>query len=264
MSALWPPERVEQQFRGSYHGWWLDYAGHMRDPSDRPNLDNDPSHPGIEGATIMINTPHMAALRKVFAVTAPILLKAAIALFNVKKTNAQELLWGILDAGRTWPQLQGVNTQELEHATDIAGPTFEYLPDRISIDEEETIGVYLQRKPLLSTLRPRPFYFLQCIPNMCYICMISLSTSLHHTRVPGDTFSSTLLIYTSQAYKTTKLVLQPTPKRPCHMSSIALNFQMQQWSVPSCVARHSTGLQTCSSPTSDPQGTLRCHVCRSM
>lgn len=149
----------------------------MRDPSERPNLDNDPTHPGIEGATIMIVVPHMAALRKELAVTGPVLLKAAIALFNVKKTKADELLWGILDAGRTWPELQGVITHELEHATDIAGPTFEYLPERIGIDKEETIETYLQRKPLSYSLFDRDLSFFVYISNMRYSSMIQVLTS---------------------------------------------------------------------------------------
>lgn len=94
----------------------------------------------------MIRIAALDQLRINLKVTAPILLKVAIALFNVHKTGADEAIWGILDAARTWPTVEGIKEDDLDHATDIAGPTFEYMADRTKVDRKEKVGSLLQRE----------------------------------------------------------------------------------------------------------------------
>ena len=86
--------------------------------------------------------PHIAAL-KARNIDPVIVVKTAIALFNVQQTGQQYAIFSNLDAGRSWPFMP--RWIPLPPAMSIDGPTMEWTGNMIKILKEETVEHLLNR-----------------------------------------------------------------------------------------------------------------------
>ncbi|KAL8717189.1 MAG: hypothetical protein Q9225_005551 [Loekoesia sp. 1 TL-2023] len=139
-SALWPPQRAPQFFRGCY-SQWTHINGTLGKPQERQILESDPK--GIFGINGSVHLPPLPILKSKYNVTAPIIFKAALALLNVHRTGSSQAFFGQLEAARAWPTAEGDPDPSLPNPMDIAGPTWEVVINRIHV---------LPSQPLLSFL----------------------------------------------------------------------------------------------------------------
>lgn len=150
-NASWPPQPHPESniFRGSCYPWWKDTDRNKKNPSERQILDGIGNERGIEGLSYTIDLPHLKVLRDSYGISSPIVLKAAVVLFNISQTGANEAHFGLPDAGRSWPFIQeycgSEQTQACDPAIDINGPTWEFCFDRVSVTEDETVLGFLER-----------------------------------------------------------------------------------------------------------------------
>lgn len=74
-----------------------------------------------------------------------IIVKAAIAIFNTRKTGSNFAILSMLLAARRWPFLEKGLADLLPSPLDIAGPTMTHAVDVVKIDGQETVGQMLSR-----------------------------------------------------------------------------------------------------------------------
>ena len=74
-----------------------------------------------------------------------IIVKAAVAIFNTRKTGSNYAILSILLAARRWPFLEKGLTDLLPSPFNIAGPTMAHAVDVVKVDGQETVGQMLSR-----------------------------------------------------------------------------------------------------------------------
>jgi hypothetical protein len=133
-AAFWPQQRAP--------GWMI------ANDADAPNLvartaardgRNAIRYPRVFTKT---NVPHMADM-KTKGIQPVIVVKTAIALFNVLQTGQDYAFFNTLDAGRSWPFMPA--WIPLPPAMSIDGPTFEFTGNMLHIVRTETVGALLER-----------------------------------------------------------------------------------------------------------------------
>ena len=142
-SALWPPQRAPGLFKGIDYGWKTD-DGKPGDPSLRQPLDEASVRCGIHGVTHSAKAPGLEAIRPKFGIKPLIVLKAAVALFNVYRTGCSTALFANFEAARSWP-LAVDGAKSKPNPLSITGPTFETVVNRIDIDPDEKVIGFLKR-----------------------------------------------------------------------------------------------------------------------
>lgn len=77
------------------------------------------------------------------------LVKAAIALMNVVRTNGKEAVISVINAARTWPFRSDFSAQEQElmdgNPLDISGCLTEYTLDRIRVPRSKSVAAFMQQ-----------------------------------------------------------------------------------------------------------------------
>ena len=74
-----------------------------------------------------------------------IIVKAAVAIFNTRKTGSNFAIQSVLLAARRWPFLEKGLADLLPSPFDIAGPTMTHAVDVIKVDGQETVNQMLSR-----------------------------------------------------------------------------------------------------------------------
>lgn len=106
------------------------------------------------GAQHSFKAPHLAALRKRCpGLSAPVILKSALALLNVWYTGHTHALYASCDDGRTkWPFVppfpktgDGATDSVFSDAQDVAGPTIQAIANLVEIRPAETVVDFLRR-----------------------------------------------------------------------------------------------------------------------
>lgn len=105
--------------------------------------------PGVRHSFVV---PDLAALRKQHPdISAPIIVKAALALLNIRRTGTKSAIFSNVQAGRTsWPFLPPSLSQDpafnsLDEATDVAGPLLQTVTNYIKFSSQETVLELLRR-----------------------------------------------------------------------------------------------------------------------
>ncbi len=96
----------------------------------------------------IINVPDMMRIRNEFKIDPSIVVKAALAVFNVRQTGQPFAIFNSVEAARSWPFIPPWVEKMLPHAMTIDGPTVEWVLNMIKVDshppgqvnEPETIG----------------------------------------------------------------------------------------------------------------------------
>jgi hypothetical protein len=115
-------------------------------PTRVPYTDADFSGP--DGVQYTFEAAGIREFRQKYRnVTAPIFLKAALALINVRRTNHTHALFANLEAARTvFPFIPRAMADSGQYeATEVAGPCFESVINLIEIRPDETSAAFLQR-----------------------------------------------------------------------------------------------------------------------
>ncbi|KAI4266221.1 MAG: hypothetical protein L6R38_008876 [Xanthoria sp. 2 TBL-2021] len=157
-NALWPPQRAPQFFRGS-DSQWTQVDGTPGQPSERRILDSSPQ--GVNGINGSITLPFLTHLKTTCGITANIVFKAALALLNAHHTGTTQAFFGAAEAARVWPTTEGEPDPSLPNTMDIPGPTWEVIVNRIHIDRQQPLLLWLQdlqdEQALLTKYASAPF-----------------------------------------------------------------------------------------------------------
>ncbi|RFU24122.1 hypothetical protein B7463_g12216, partial [Scytalidium lignicola] len=113
----------------------------------------DPSGNGYgQGARHSFEVPDLVMLRKQYPqISVPIIVKAALALFNVYKTGHDHAVFSNVQAGRTaWPFMPGSFSNGskwglFDEATDVAGPLLQSVTNLIKVSPDESVIDMLHR-----------------------------------------------------------------------------------------------------------------------
>ncbi|KAI4168688.1 MAG: hypothetical protein LQ343_006191 [Gyalolechia ehrenbergii] len=99
---------------------WTYLDGTPGKPHERCILDFTPT--GVIGVNGSIHLPQLPTLKAKHNITAQIIFKTALALFNVHRTGSSQAFFGQPEAARVWPTGQGDPDPSLPNTMDIAGP----------------------------------------------------------------------------------------------------------------------------------------------
>lgn len=140
-SSLWPPARAPQSFLGPD----TEYVEPDNSPGKpRKHLDPDGQAVGLRGLQANMDLPGLSNLRNKHGVPGPVVMKAAIELFNMRQTKSRTALFGATTSGRSWPFLPPALAATMPDPIDIAGPCIAKAVVRVKIEEgpdgSETIG----------------------------------------------------------------------------------------------------------------------------
>lgn len=103
---------------------------------------------GADGVQYSFEAPGIRAFRQEHrAITAPIFLKAALALVNTHRTKHTHALFANLEAARTaYPFIPKAMAETGQYeATEVAGPTFQSVINLVDVKPEEKIVDFLHR-----------------------------------------------------------------------------------------------------------------------
>jgi acyl-CoA synthetase (AMP-forming)/AMP-acid ligase II/acyl carrier protein len=145
-SALWPPQRSAEWFKGIDHGWTR-WDGTKARPSERrvPSAEKRKAQKGIRK---MVKVEDIARLKSEHNVPVFMLVKSAIALLNIKMTGGKEAVFGTINAARTWPFQASYSAEDREEFSgnplDISGCTTEYVLDRIPVGQAQDLVTFMQ------------------------------------------------------------------------------------------------------------------------
>lgn len=124
--ALWPPQAVIVQ------------------GTDSSNQRSDKSQFEL-AVTVTRRCSFLAEIKSTHGITASLIVRTAIAIFNTCMTGHTHAIFTMPMAGRTWPFLQDSVTQFLPNPVNIAGPTLAATTSILHIRPEETLGSLLER-----------------------------------------------------------------------------------------------------------------------
>ncbi|KAL8811629.1 MAG: hypothetical protein Q9200_001657 [Gallowayella weberi] len=161
-SALFPPQRAPQFFRGDDSGW-RHIDGTPGKACERRILDSDPQ--GWAGISSSITLPSLPQIKSRYGITANIVFNAAVAIQNIHHTNSSQAFFGQAEAARAWPSLTGSPDPALPNTMDIAGPTWEGVINRIHLDRSQKLLAFLeqlqQEQRLLTKYAQAPFFAIE-------------------------------------------------------------------------------------------------------
>ena len=134
--ALWPPGDTRSSLAGSA-------------TSDRSTVQSGTSQIPIstqEGRlTHHLRVPEIPNLTSHHAISASVLVRTAIALFNTLQTGQSHAVFAMLMAGRAWPFLSPEIANALPNPLNVPGPTLSSVTSVLKIDPGETVESLLRR-----------------------------------------------------------------------------------------------------------------------
>ncbi|KIN09004.1 hypothetical protein OIDMADRAFT_111398 [Oidiodendron maius Zn] len=118
---------------------------------ERGPFDASGSRYGL-GARYSFEAPYLATLRKQYPqISVPIIVKAALALFNVYQTGHDHAIFSNVQAGRTaWPFMPESFSNDskwglFDEATDVAGPLLQSVTNLVKVLRDESVIDMLHR-----------------------------------------------------------------------------------------------------------------------
>lgn len=149
--SLFPPSRAPEWFFGNPDAGWSPSESDLKTYQNphRKNLNKKVTLDSVD-FTVLTQThlPHLVALRtQMPQLTGAVILKTALALFNVFHTRQKHALYSSLEANRsTIPFLPHALRSRLGLAlADAPGPMYTRTVDLIAVDPEEDVFAFLKR-----------------------------------------------------------------------------------------------------------------------
>lgn len=145
-NTLWPVQRAPEYFKGNDFDWQRHDGRKARANERRISLSEKVK--AQQGIRRMVKVQDIQLLKSAHDVPVFMLVKAAIALMNVKYTGGKEAIFGTLNAARTWPFQSDYTALERENFVgnplDISGCTTEYVLDRVSVPMQKSLVTFMQ------------------------------------------------------------------------------------------------------------------------
>lgn len=141
--ALWPIQYNSQVLDGEGSSHKHDESSPQKS-SDLILLEGGTSQ-GLKGFTRRAKLHTMHKLQSQHKVSHAVVIKAAVALLNIKQTGSSHVLFANTQLCRSWPFLEKQIADFLPEPMDIPGPTIEYVFNKIEIRPAETVLTFLQR-----------------------------------------------------------------------------------------------------------------------
>jgi hypothetical protein len=165
--SLWPKSRAPGWFKGPDAGW-THSDGTPGDPSLRTPIDPPEDRHGLDGLTRTAVVHTLQAWKEEHGIMPHVILKVAVALFNMRKTGTTTALFANLEAGRRWPASSGDDSGSLPNPLSIAGPMFQVVLNHITLFRpDEPVLDILQRvqeeQKLLSEHSQAPLFLIQSL-----------------------------------------------------------------------------------------------------
>lgn len=154
--------RGSPQARGAIN-WHAKYLSGIEDHIDKAMWPTIPHRGPLDptgrdypsGVQYSFQAPHLGALRRrIPGLSAPVILKSALALLNVCYTGHTHAIFSSCDDGRTkWPFMPPIPWKEgdglpgglFSDAQDVAGPTIQAVTNLVEIRPLETVVDFLRR-----------------------------------------------------------------------------------------------------------------------
>ncbi|KAG8528287.1 uncharacterized protein KY384_007204 [Bacidia gigantensis] len=140
--AVWPPQRCPGWLIGDDAGWQPP-PGYKH--SGRKQIDNDGGRAGLAGIQHHTRVEYLANLVQTHHISEPIVFKAACALVNMRHTGQSEAFFMNTQAGRQWPFMNPAVAEYLPNPVTIAGNTMALVPNRVKVDQDQTVGDLLRQ-----------------------------------------------------------------------------------------------------------------------
>ncbi|KAF2691650.1 acetyl-CoA synthetase-like protein [Lentithecium fluviatile CBS 122367] len=165
--SLWPKARAPGWFKGADEGWTHN-GGAPGNPASRTPIDSPENRHGLDGLTRTAPVHTLQAMKEKHSIMPHVILKVAVALFNMRRTNTTTALFANVEAGRRWPSTPDTNEETLPNPLGIAGPMFQVVLNRISLTEpDESVLSVLQRvqeeQKLLSEHSQAPLFLIHAL-----------------------------------------------------------------------------------------------------
>ncbi|OCL05845.1 hypothetical protein AOQ84DRAFT_379189 [Glonium stellatum] len=165
--SLWPAQRAPGWFKGCDDGW-TNADGTLGDTALRIPLDQPSDREGVDGLTRTAPTIRLKEMKAAYGILPHIILKAAVSLFNMRRTGTNAALFANVEAGRSWPFSKDWTTlgEVLQNPLNIAGPLFHVVINRIEITNPDEKVIHLlkrvqEEQVLLSQYCQAPLFEIQ-------------------------------------------------------------------------------------------------------
>lgn len=93
----------------------------------------------------IVRLPHLAALQAAHSITADVLARCAVILFNIRQTRSPYAIFNSWEAARSWPFVPGWMEAHLPPAMAVDGPTTQWRLNMYSAGENEKTLEFLKR-----------------------------------------------------------------------------------------------------------------------
>jgi aryl carrier-like protein len=128
--SLWPKPRAPGFFKGQDDGW-THPDGTPGDALLRTPLDPPHDRHGLDGLTRTAPVNTLRAMKEQYGIMPHVILKVAVALFNMRQTGTYTAMFANVEAGRKWPSSS--TEEDLPNPLGIAGPMFQVVLNRITV-----------------------------------------------------------------------------------------------------------------------------------
>nr|POF01368.1 putative acyl-coa synthetase yngi [Quercus suber] len=156
-AALFPVQKTVEWFKGDSTGW-IDLS------TGRPGSVRKSLHPdsiGVKGFSEACHLADTQQLKRESGVEVFTIIKAALALLNMKHMQADSAFFGQYQAARTWPYLPEWQVATLPPAMEVDGPTVQTVVVAIRPTMGDTVLSFMKQlqeeQELLTTHQHAPF-----------------------------------------------------------------------------------------------------------
>jgi acyl carrier protein len=142
--CLWPPTRGCGYMIGNDAGWRHPDGSPGR-TMERVGRDGVVGTERGEPVTGTFDVSGLRWLKSSRGIEPFVLIKAALAIFNVSQTKQPRAVFSSPEAGRNWPFMEPWIASQLPSPMDVAGPTLGWAFDFIDVQPSMTVGELLQQ-----------------------------------------------------------------------------------------------------------------------
>jgi hypothetical protein len=149
--CLWPPSKGPGLIIGDDAGW-THKDGTPGKAAERVSLDGMACTEKGVPLTRAFDVAGLRWLKDSHAIEPFVLVKAALAIFNVSQTKQRRAVFSSTEGGRKWPFMEPWVASQLPSPMDVAGPTLGWSFDLIDVEPSMTVGQLMQQVAEAQTL----------------------------------------------------------------------------------------------------------------
>ena len=143
-TTFWPNQRAPEFMKG-IDPEWRHWNGSLSRTGER-SVSFVEKRKAQKGLRRMAKIQDISRLKSVHNIPSLMLVKAAMAMMNVKFTGGKEAVWGTFNAARSWPfKSDYADDIPSGNPLDISGATIAVVCDRIAVPRSKTILNFLKQ-----------------------------------------------------------------------------------------------------------------------